>query len=156
MKHSITTDIHVPEGKKANISLVDEERWIIPFRPIGKRIDREPESIEAIEYISNFNKAELFLLQQAYKLVDDDCSLTLRPGSYTPAERAKLKRAIPLWIEKELLVRLRRERYMVNPWFLVPPKNYQFRAVSHWRMENPLYPRGVFFHNLASKLSKPS
>ena len=141
MTHSITTDIHVPEGKEARISMVDAKRWIIPFKPFGKRIDNQPETIEAFEYICDFNKAEQFLLQEVCGLVDDDCTLTLRPGSYTPANRAKLKRAIPLWIEKELLVRLKRERYMVNPWFLVPPKVEQFKAVSLWRLRNPQYPR---------------
>ena len=141
MKHSITTDIHVPEGKEAKISLVDAKRWIIPFRPIGKRVEGPIETINAIDYICKFNKDELFLLQEVYKFIDDDCKLTLRPGSYTPANRARLKRAIPAWIEKELLVRLKRERYMVNPWFLVPPKDEQFSAVNLWRVHNPQYPR---------------
>ena len=141
MKHTITADIHVPNGKKASISLVDDKPWIIPFKPLGKRIDREPETIEAVEYISKFSKSELFLLQEVYRHVDDDCTLTLRPGTYSSADRAKLKRAIPLWKKKELLVSIKRERYMVNPWFLVPPKREQFRAVSHWRLANPQYPR---------------
>ena len=64
MKHSITTDIHVPEGKEAIISMVDAKRWIIPFKPLGKRFDRNPETIEAIEHICKFNKDELYLLQQ--------------------------------------------------------------------------------------------
>ena len=143
MKHLVTTDIHVPEGKEAMISMVDAKRWIMPFRPVGKRTLWQPESIEAIEYICKFNKDELFLLREVYKSADEDSTLTLRPKSYEPADRAKLKRAIPLWIKKELLVRLKRERYMVNPWFLVPPKHEQFSAESLWRMHNPEYPRNA-------------
>jgi hypothetical protein len=141
MKHSITTDIHVPEGKEAIISMVDARRWVIPFKPLGKRNHREPETIEAVEYISKFSKSELFLLQEVYRHIDDDCTLTLRPGSYSSADRARLKRAIPLWKKKELLVSIKRERYMVNPWFLVPPKQEQMNAVSLWRLLNPQYPR---------------
>jgi hypothetical protein len=140
MKHAVTADIHVPIGKKANISLVDEKPWFIPFKPLGKRIDREPESIEAIEYISKFSKGELFLFQEVCKQVDDDCTLTLRPGTYSSADRAKLKRAIPLWKKKELLVSIKREHYMVNPWFLVPPKHKQFKAMTLWRLRNPQIP----------------
>lgn len=158
MKHLITTDIHVPEGKEAIISMVDARRWVIPFKPLGKRIDRDPETIEAVEHICKFNRDELYLLEQVNRHVDDDSRLTLRPSSYTPADQARLKRAVRLWIKKELLVRLKRERYMVNPWFLVPPKHEQLSAVNLWRVHNPQYPRQAALPGLSApsgRLSGP-
>ena len=54
----------------------------------------------------------------------------------SPEEQEKLKKAIPLWIEKGLLVGIKREYYMVNPWFLTPPKQEQVRAMDYWKALN--------------------
>jgi hypothetical protein len=89
--------------------------------------------LDALEYICEFKKHELFLLQQVYRHIDDNNRLTLRPKSYPSAEWAKLKRAIPLWKKRGLLISLKREYYIVNPWFLIPPKKEQLSAMDFWR-----------------------
>lgn len=111
--------------------------WYMHFRAFGASNSRAPESINAVDYISKFSKPELFLLSEACQHTEKDSSLTLRPKSYAAANKAKLKKAIPLWIKKGLLVRIKREYYMVNPWFLIPPKQEQVNAMDDWRVLKP-------------------
>lgn len=132
MTDTFLAGIHVEDGKFVKITTHDVGRWIIPFRPLGRFNPKESRSIEAIDYIRQFNTAELFLLGEVDKHLDDDSKVTLRVKAYSTADQARLKRAIPLWIDKKLLKRIKRERYMVNPWFLVPPKDEQAAAVGYW------------------------
>ena len=126
------TDILVPNGKNIKISTYDSNAWVMRFRALGIVNSRQPESIDAIEYICEFTKSELFLLREVYRHTEDNNRLTLRPKSYTSAEQAKLKMATRLWIKKRLLKRLKREYYMVNPWFL-PPRDEQLAAMDRWK-----------------------
>ena len=110
--------------------------WYMHFRAFGTTNFKDPESINAVDYISEFSKAELFLFREVCKHTEEDSRLTLRPKLYTAADQAKLKKARPLWIKKGLLVGIKREYYMVNPWFLIPPKQEQVKAMDYWKALN--------------------
>lgn len=129
---TIPTNIRVKKGERAVLTVTDGERWHIPFRPIGKAIDRCPESIDAVGYISEFTAAERFLFREVCRRTEDNNNVIFRMTSFPSAEQAKLKRAIRLWIKKGLLVRFRQEHYMVNPWFLVPPKKMHWQTMQRW------------------------
>jgi len=133
MDKLIPANIFVTEGRDLRISSVAPNKWCMHFRPFGVVNVRQPESLDAAEHISAFNKAELFLFLEVYKQTEENNNLTLRPKSYSPAELAKLRTAIPLWIEKGLLKRIKREYYMVNPWFL-PPRSEQLAEMDRWRV----------------------
>lgn len=133
MDRLIPANIHVSEGRDVRISSIGPNKWCMHFRAFGVENPRQPESIDAAEYICSFTKSELFLFQQVYKHTKESNNLTLRPKSYSPAELAKLRTAIPLWIEKGLLKRIKREYYMVNPWFL-PPRSEQLAEMDRWRV----------------------
>lgn len=130
---TICTTTEVEDDEDILITTRKSSGWIMHFRPLGVVNYRQPESIDALEYICGFTKGELFLLKQVYGHIDDNNRLTLRPKSYAPAEWAKLKKAIPLWRKKGLLVRLKREYYMINPWFLIPAKQEQVKATDYWK-----------------------
>ena len=127
----IPTEIVVPDGKSIRVSTYNSNTWVMRFRALGIKNSRQPESIDAIEYICKFTKSELFLFREVYRHTEEDNSLTLRPKSYTPAEQAMLKIARPLWIKKKLLKRLKREYYIVSPWFL-PPRQEQQKVMDYW------------------------
>ena len=132
----IPTDFIVPPGKNIKITTYDTNAWVMRFRALGTVNPRQPESIDAIEYICQFTKGELFLLREVYRHTEEDNSLTLRPKSYAPADQAKLRKATPLWKKKGLLVSIKREYYMVNPWFLLP-RQEQVKAMDYWKALNP-------------------
>lgn len=132
----IPTDIHLEKGKGIKITTFDPALWHMRFRAFGDKKYSDPESINAVDYISEFTKAELFLFREVCEHTEKNSKLTLRPKSYTPAAQARLKKAIPLWIKRRLLVRIKREYYMVNPWFLTPPKDEQVTAMDYWRALN--------------------
>jgi len=133
---TIPANIHLEGGKKVQITTIETQGWYINFRAFGAFNPSKPDSINAIDYISKFTKAELFLFYEVDRHTEENSTLTLRPKSYSPAEQAKLKKAIPLWIKKGLLVRIKREYYVVNPWFLVPPKKEQLDAINRWKELN--------------------
>lgn len=111
--------------------------WYMHFRAFGAFNSKDPESMNSVNHIAEFSKAELFLYREVCGRTGENSRLTLRPKSYTPAEQAKLKKATPLWIKKGLLKRIKREYYMVNPWFLIPPKQEQVKAMDYWRALKP-------------------
>jgi len=128
----IPTDILLEKDRVLKITTIESEGWYINFRAFGAYNSRKPESIDAVEYISEFTKAELFLFRTVCEHTAKNCTITLRPRSFSPAEQAKLKKAIPLWIKKRLLKRIKREYYVVNPWFLVPPKKEHLKVMRQW------------------------
>ena len=132
----IPTEIYVEDDEEIRITTYKSSGWIMHFRPLGVVNSSQPESINAVNYISEFTKAELFLFRVAFNHKDENNKLTLRLKSFSPAEQAKLKKAIQHWIKKGLLVRTKREYYMVNPWFLIPPKQEQVKAMDYWKALN--------------------
>ena len=132
----IPTDFLIGDGKRLRITTYESSSWIMHFQPFGVVNSRQPESINAVNYISEFTKAELFLFRVVFDHKDENNKLTLRLRLFSPAEQAKLKKAIQHWIKKALLVRIKREYYMVNPWFLTPPKQEQVKAMDFWKALN--------------------
>ena len=130
---TVHTATDVEDGEEIRITTHKSSRWIMHFRPLGIVNSRQPESINAVNCISEFTKAELLLFRVVSDLKDENNKLTLRLKSFSPADQAKLKKAIQHWIKKGLLVRTKREYYMVNPWFLIPPKQEQLNAMDYWR-----------------------
>ena len=136
MSYKVTTQTDLPEDKIVNVSIKDKQPWYMHFRAYGTFNPKQPESVEALEYICQFSKCELAFLREVYGQIDPDRRLVLRLGVYSPAKQAKFKKAIQLWIKKGLMVRIKKQHYMVNPWFLIPPKELQLETMNRWRELN--------------------
>ena len=132
---TIPANFQIEDGKQLNVSITDSKRWVINFVPLGSCNPRQPESLDAIDLICEFTTAESFLLKVVKQQKEDDNTLTIRRKSFSLSDQAKLKTAIPSWIKKGLLVRTKREYYMVNPWFW-PPRQEQLRVIDHWKALN--------------------
>ncbi len=136
MSYTLETTANLPDDKVISYSIKDKKPWRMRFRPLGTINWNHTESIEALDYICDFNKGELALLRVVSKKIEQDYRFNLRLKDYPKPERARLKRAIPLWIEKGILLRIKHEFYMVNPWFLIPPKQEQVKAMDYWKALN--------------------
>jgi hypothetical protein len=134
---TIPTSFKMDKDTEITFTATKRASWYMHFRAFGAFNSKDPESINAVNYIADFSKAELFLFREVCRHTEENSRLTLRPKSYTTAEQARLKVAIPLWIEKGLLIRIKREYYMVNPWFLIPPKQEQVKAMDDWKALKP-------------------
>lgn len=108
------------------------------FRPIGKYVFGD-EQMDALHEISKFNKAELFLLNEVNsKLIAKANLVKLKKTDYSLANQRKLTSAIKLWISKNLIVRIRREEYMINPNFFTPEKGTHESIEHCWKHHNNL------------------
>ena len=134
---TLPTSFKMEKDTEITFTASKRASWYMHFRAFGAFNSKDPESINAVDYISEFSKAELFLFREVCRRTEEDSRLTLRPKSYTKADQARLKKANSLWIKKGLLVRIKREYYMVNPWFLIPPKQEQVNAMDDWKALNP-------------------
>lgn len=135
---SIPTNIHIDNDTELTFTTQKRSPWLMRFRAFGALNYKEPYSLSAVDYISEFSKPELFLFREVCKHTENHCRLTLRPRLYSTADKAKLKTAIRLWIKKKLLVRTKREHYMVNPFFLIPSKAEQRTAIQDWKTLNKI------------------
>jgi hypothetical protein len=96
-------------------------------------MNHSPESIDALETISEFNKAELFLLKVVNEnIVHGSLELKIVKSNYSLADKRKLTAAIKSWIDKKLIRRLHREHYMISPYFFTPLKNIHEDMLMAW------------------------
>jgi len=130
---TIPANIDLTDGKAVKIIPYEQGRWYINFRALGAFDPCKPDSLCAIQYIARFSKPELFLFNEVCKHTEENSRLTLRRGSYNSPDQERLRVAIRKWIDKNLMQRIKREHYMVNPWFLVPPKEQQLDAINRWK-----------------------
>lgn len=94
------------------------------YMAIGCEDLRAENSMDAMEHIVKFTKAELFLLGIMHEQINPmDLIMTVKKSDYTVGEKQRLVSAIKLWLDKGLLRRIRREKYMINPNFITPSKD---------------------------------
>ena len=106
--------------------------WKIPFTPIGNKSMKNPECIDALDVICDFNSKELFLLKIIKDKINKDNELFLYKKSFDIGDNRKITTAMKSLINRGLVARIKREHYMVNPYFLVPKKEYQDLLLEKW------------------------
>jgi len=131
VQHSASLEIVFKDKKKPpNVTL-------FYFRPIGVKMSHKKDSISALHTISKFSKAELFLLDEVDKKLNTEFNqISITKSKYSAADQRKLTSAIKSWINKKLIIRLQRERYMVSPYFITPPKSHHQEIDTAWRHLN--------------------
>ena len=129
-----TTQVQINLNRDERLVLSKERKskWLVPFTPIGKAIMQNPDSIDALELICSFNKGELALLKVLKDGLDRYHQVTIQKSNLSLGDNRKLTQAIKSFIKKGLLKRIRREVYMVNPFFLVPASNSQELLILEW------------------------
>ena len=96
-------------------------KFLFYYRGIGIKDMKKPDSIDTLNEISKFTKSELLLLNITNeKLEGDTLQMTIVKKDYSQADQQKLTLAIKSWIQKGFIKRIRREHYMINPYFITP------------------------------------
>ena len=96
-------------------------KFLFYYRGIGIKDMKFPDSIDTLDEISKFTKPELVLLHITNeKLIGDTLQMCIIKKDYPIKEQRQLTLAIKTWIKKGFLKRIRREHYMINPYFITP------------------------------------
>ncbi len=134
-------DVEHSAGDLVQTNIVKKQSWLFPFTPIGKRSMKNPESIDALDVICNFDKSELFVLSLVKARISPSHEVTLNRSSLSEGEQRKLQKGVKSFLDKTLMIRLKREHYMVNPYFLTPPLALQESIKAAWEAhEHPRSP----------------
>ena len=105
--------------------------WVIPFRPVGKT-SWDKNSMNSLNIISKFSKAELFLLDVIQERIDVKAEVVIKKSDFSLHKQRVITSAIKSWTTKNLIKRTKREHYLVNPYFLVPDRDFQTSAKENW------------------------
>ena len=133
-KRTIPASFEIGANEELVVTTNKRSPWIVPFKPFGATNPRLPESIDAVSYIAEFSKAELFLFQEVMCHKHNNNDVRIRKKAYATDAQAKLKKAIPIWKRKGLLIQYKREHYMINPWFVVPQqKELHLETINRWK-----------------------
>ena len=117
-------------GRDVNLEIIQhktcKEKYI-PFRMLGKlgySQVRGGSSMDACEMMLEFSKPESWLMKIILRDGDDSTlQVVIRGKSLSTSERQKLSKGYKLLRGKDIIRRIKREYYMVNPMFLVPAKH---------------------------------
>lgn len=125
-------DVEHNDGEMVQTSVHKKLNWVFPFIPVGKKSMRNPKSLDALDIICEFDKSELFVLSQVKSKITQNHEVTLSRADFTSNEQRKLQKGIKSFLDKALMVRLKREHYAVNPYFLTPPIALHEKIKSSW------------------------
>ena len=101
-------------------------KWLFPFQGMGKLSVKNIDTLDSLEIISHFTKGELTLLREVKNNIDHYHRVTLEHSSRS------LSTAIRQWLSKGLIKRIRREHYMVSPYFFTPAIDLHEKMLEHW------------------------
>ena len=127
-----TLTVNLDPSEQITVSTKKKVKWLIPFRPIGRNDMNKPDSIDALAEICKFNTGELALLELIRNRINYTYIIDIKRKSFTPTEHRRIATAIRSYISKGLLKRVQRERYIVNPYFMVPPHDLQADLILEW------------------------
>lgn len=132
-----TISVNVLPDEHLKISSVKKSNWLFPFTPIGKKAMNKPDTLDALDMICNFNKGELFLLKEIKDGMQRNHAVVLKKSNYALTDARKITKAINSFIKLGILKRVKREYYLVNPYFLVPNKDDQLMIKMTWDTTQP-------------------
>lgn len=128
-----TVSVNLNPDEFLEVSSRKQSPWLIPFTPIGKSSMRNRECIDALDVICTFNSKELFLLKLIKERIDVSNEVYLKKQTFTEGDSRKITSAMKSLINRGLVKRIKREHYMINPYFLVPPKDKQQVLLNQWK-----------------------
>ncbi len=133
MKQNLT----IASNEELNITRKTKGRCEINFNLIGKGDHRKPDSINGRTAYTQSTKSELFVLELVDKyMCTSTNTVTIRLKDFNKAEKERIKTGTRKLIDRGLLFRIKREYYMVSPWFFVPQRIDQPEALLRWNKLN--------------------
>ncbi len=131
------------DNYEANITIgSDEELYItrkykgrceIKFNLIGKVDHRNSDSIDGRMAYTQSTKSELFVLELVdERMCKSSNRITILMKGFNKSEKERIKTGTRKLIQRGLLIRIKKEHYMVSPWFFVPQRTDQSEALHQW------------------------
>ena len=128
--------INIPEDKVLSLSTSRKSKWVFPFTPIGTISMKNPNTLDALDIICRFNTGQLFLLKLIKENISKTNEVTISKAKLSLTDQRKITSAMQSFIKMHLAVRLKREHYLVNPYFLIPYVDYHQVVLDAWEEAN--------------------
>jgi hypothetical protein len=129
-----TLSVNLNPNEDLVVRTQEKSKWLIPFTPIGKHSMRNPDSIDALDVICKFNTRELYLLSEMRANLNPTYKFTIKRKDYSPTDYRRLTTAVRSFLTLGLIKRIKREQYMINPYFLVPSLDKQKDLIQEWEL----------------------
>lgn len=130
-------DLKLASSEEVYITTKSKGRCEIKFNLIGKVDYRSPDSIDGRKAYTQSTKSELFVLELVDKyMCTSTNTVTIRLKEFNKSEKDRIKTGTRKLIDRGLLFRIKREYYMVSPWFFVPQRTDQPEALLRWNKLN--------------------
>ena len=127
------TDLKIASNEEVTITCKPKGRYEIKFDLIGKVDHRNSDSIDGRMSYTQSSKSELFVLELVDKcMCKSTNSVRIPMKDFNKSEKERIKTGTHKLIDRGLLFRIKREHYMVSPWFFVPQRTDQPEALLHW------------------------
>ena len=124
----VKAEVNVKDGDSLEIvhHKAQKEKYI-PFRMVGSlgySQIKGATTMDSIKLMMDFNANEAWLMNQIKDLGEGTTLVAvIRGKTLTPVEKKKLSLAYKTLRQKDIIRRVKREYYMVNPMFWVPRTN---------------------------------
>jgi hypothetical protein len=128
------TTLTILSSEEITVTSKPKGKVLITFNLIGKKDGRNLESIDGRKAYTQSTKSELFVLELVDELMDKTTNIVrISLKAHNKTEKERIKTGTRKLIARGLLIRIKREHYMVNPWFFVPQRNDQAPILLEWR-----------------------
>lgn len=131
MAHTKVT-VNLPKNIDLHLSTKAKAKWLFSFTPLGTKNMSKPDSLDSLDVICQFNKAELHLLKLIKDNINKHNIAVLKRSTLTKSDQRKLDTSLKAFTQKGLIKRIQKEHYLVNPYFLVPNLDYHQVVLDHW------------------------
>ena len=128
-------DVKLASNEALIISRKPKGRYKIKFNLIGKVDDwnPDPDSIDGRKAYTQSTKSELYLLELVGEgMCKSSNRIRIPMKDFNITEKERIKTGTRKLIQRGLLIRIKREHYMVSPWFFVPQQTDQLEALLQW------------------------
>jgi len=111
----------------------NSNKFIFHYIGIGIQDMKKPDTIDAMYEITQMTKPELYLLEVINRSsIGFTLQIKIIMADYSISNKRKLAEGIRLLIKKGFIKRVRRQEYMVNPYFMTPEKDRHEILLTAW------------------------
>jgi len=118
-----TVNIHLSNDEQLQVVPKNQRRIPMNFCPVGVLNTKDANSMDAISVLNTLTKTESAALEELRTNMNtsdrasDNKSSIIMDGLDTSA-KYKLKRGIAGLIKKDLIIRTKKTKYLINPWLI--------------------------------------
>lgn len=127
----ISTEITLPKGVKYEQKIVPDRKFKYKFTPLGEK-DYRGETMNGYDTLLSLDKNEQFLMKHAKNTMNLFLVFSTKNVANTPSEATKANRAIGTLMKKDLIRRIKKGTYMINPHLILPPVETQEETYTQW------------------------